>query len=75
LVRENAAAGLPAGVEAVRGDLNRPETLSATLTGARGLFLLPGYRDMPGVLAEVDRAGVKHVVLLSSGARGGRRHE
>jgi uncharacterized protein YbjT (DUF2867 family) len=68
LVRENAAAGLPAGVESVTGDLNRPETLSAALTGARGLFLLPGYRDMPGVLAEADRAGVEHVVLLSSGA-------
>jgi uncharacterized protein YbjT (DUF2867 family) len=68
LARENAAAGLPAGVEAVPGDLNRPETLSAALTGARGLFLLPGYRDMPGVLAEADRAGVEHVVLLSSGA-------
>jgi uncharacterized protein YbjT (DUF2867 family) len=68
LVRENAAAGLPAGVESVPGDLNRPETLSAALTGARGLFLLPGYRDMPGVLGEADRAGVEHVVLLSSGA-------
>jgi uncharacterized protein YbjT (DUF2867 family) len=68
LVRENAAAGLPAGVESVPGDLNRPETLSAALTGARGLFLPPGYRDMPGVLDEADRAGVEHVVLLSSGA-------
>jgi uncharacterized protein YbjT (DUF2867 family) len=68
LVRENVAAGLPAGVEAVPGDLNRPETLSAALTGARRLFLLPGYRDMPGVLSEADRAGVEHVVLLSSGA-------
>jgi uncharacterized protein YbjT (DUF2867 family) len=68
LVRENTATGLPAGVEAVPGDLNRPETLSAALTGARGLFLLPGYRDTPGVLAEADRAGVEQVVLLSSGA-------
>jgi uncharacterized protein YbjT (DUF2867 family) len=68
LVRSRAERTLPAGGEAVPGDLNRPETLSAALTGARGVFLLPGYRDMPGVLAEADRAGVEHVVLLSSGA-------
>jgi uncharacterized protein YbjT (DUF2867 family) len=68
LVRNPAEGALAAGVKAVPGDLNRPETLSAALTGARGLFLLPGYRDMPGVLAEADRAGVEQVVLLSSGA-------
>jgi uncharacterized protein YbjT (DUF2867 family) len=55
----------PAPVEVVRGDLDRPETLAGPLANVRGMFLLPGYRDMPGVLAEARRAGVEHVVLLS----------
>jgi uncharacterized protein YbjT (DUF2867 family) len=54
-----------AGVEPAIGDLNRPDTLRAALTGVRGLFLLPGYQDMPGVLGEAERAGVRRVVLLS----------
>jgi uncharacterized protein YbjT (DUF2867 family) len=59
---------LPAGVDPVVGDLDRPESLADAFAGARGLFLLPGYRDMPGVLATARRAGVEHVVLLSGGA-------
>lgn len=57
---------LPPGVTAVTGDLNRPETLAGALAGARGLFLLPGYENMPQLLAEARRGGVTHVVLLSS---------
>jgi uncharacterized protein YbjT (DUF2867 family) len=68
LVRDPAEAMLPAGVETEVGDLNHPETLSGALAGVRGVFLLPGYADMPGLLAEMARAGVEHVVLLSSGA-------
>jgi uncharacterized protein YbjT (DUF2867 family) len=59
---------LPGAAEAVVGDLDRPETLAGPLAGARGLFLLPGYRDMPGVLAQASAAGVERVVLLSGGA-------
>ncbi|MBG0827778.1 NAD(P)H-binding protein [Planomonospora sp. ID67723] len=55
-----------AGVEQVTGDLNEPASLEAALTGVRAVFLLPGYRDMPGLAAEMTRAGVEHVVLLSS---------
>src|SRR5579884_965550 len=58
---------LPSGVEGVVGDLNRPETLAAALVGVQGVFLLSGYQDMPGLLAQVRRAGVERVVLLSSG--------
>jgi uncharacterized protein YbjT (DUF2867 family) len=58
-------SALPAGVEAVAGDLDRPDSLSGALTAVRGVFLLPGFRDMPGVLAEIRRAGVERVVLLS----------
>ena len=64
-------SALPAGAEAVTGDLNRPETLSAALAGVRTVFLLSGYQDMPGVLAEIRRAGVERVVLLSSSAAPG----
>jgi uncharacterized protein YbjT (DUF2867 family) len=60
----------PAGVEAVGGDLNDPPSLRPALTGADGLFLLPGYADMPGVLAEAYRAGARRVVQLSGMSAG-----
>jgi uncharacterized protein YbjT (DUF2867 family) len=65
LVRSDTAPDLPPGVEAVRGDLNRPESLAGALAGVRGVFLLPGYADMDGLLSEVRAAGVERVVLLS----------
>jgi uncharacterized protein YbjT (DUF2867 family) len=68
LVRDLDSPGFPEGVQAAVGDLNEPETLRPALAGVRQVFLLPGYRDMPGLLAAADRAGVEHVVLLSSGA-------
>ncbi|MFB4313916.1 NAD(P)H-binding protein [Actinomadura sp. 21ATH] len=68
LVRDPEKARLPERVEAVSGDLDRPDTLTGALEGVRAAFLLPGYADMPGLLAEVRRAGVEHVVLLSGGS-------
>ena len=65
LTRSDSSSTLPASVEAVAGDLNRPESLAEALAGVRGVFLLPGYEDMEGVLAEVRGAGVERVVLLS----------
>lgn len=62
-------SALPPGAEPVVGDLNHPAELRPALRGVDGVFLLPGYADMPGVLAEARRAGVAHVVLL-----GGKRH-
>lgn len=67
LVRGAHQSILPEGVEKVTGDLNQPETLSAALSGVQGVFLLSGYQDMPGLLAEMRRAGAERVVLLSSG--------
>lgn len=69
LVRKPAgpeAAGLPAGAEPAVGDLDRPDSLRPALEGVQAVFLLPGFADMPGLLAEFARAGVEHVVLLSS---------
>jgi uncharacterized protein YbjT (DUF2867 family) len=72
LVRSDKPRGLPAGVEAVAGDLNRPASLTDALAGVRGLFLLPGYEDMEGVVAQARTAGVDRIVLLSgSSAAGG----
>jgi uncharacterized protein YbjT (DUF2867 family) len=58
------------GVELVDGDLNEPESLTAALTGVDAVFLLPGYRDMPGLLAQIEKAGAARVVLLSGGSAG-----
>src|SRR5215472_11587768 len=70
LTRDGRGQGLPPGAEPVAGDLDRPDTLAGPLDRVTGMFLLPGYRDMPGVLAEAARAGVERVVLLSGGSAG-----
>lgn len=70
LTRDGTGKGVPEAAEPVAGDLDRAETLAAALDGASGIFLLPGYRDMPGVLAAAERSGVQRVVLLSGGSAG-----
>lgn len=67
LSRTGQPAGLPSSVQIVTGDLNHPGTLTGALAGVGGLFLLSGYDDMPGILAEASQAGVTRVVLLSGG--------
>jgi uncharacterized protein YbjT (DUF2867 family) len=62
--------GLPAGVEAVAGDLNRPESMASALEGVSGVFLLPGYADMTGLLRAAREAGAERVVLLSGSSAG-----
>jgi uncharacterized protein YbjT (DUF2867 family) len=71
LTRTSDRAGVPDGVEVVAGDLNEPASIVPALTGVRGVFVLAGYADMPGLLAAVRDAGVERVVLLSSGAVAG----
>ncbi|MEV0293265.1 NAD(P)H-binding protein [Nocardia sp. NPDC050710] len=68
LVRDPARAALPAGVEAVTGDLNKPESLVDALDGVDGIFLMPGYADMAETLALAKKAGVQRIALLSSGS-------
>jgi uncharacterized protein YbjT (DUF2867 family) len=70
LTRSDTPSGLPAGVEAVAGDLNRPDSLAPALAGVRGVFLLPGYEDMDETLAAIRAAGVQRVVLLSGSSAG-----
>ncbi|WP_378737272.1 NAD(P)H-binding protein [Nocardia brasiliensis] len=66
LVRDPSTATLPAGVEAVTGDLNRPETMADALDGVHALFLLPGYDNQADLLDRAKKAGVQRVALLSS---------
>ena len=66
--RDSDRDRLPAGVEAVVGDLNRPRDLAHAFDGVRAVHLLSGYEDMPAFLGAARRAGVQHVVLQSSSA-------
>ena len=70
LTRSAEPSRFPPGVEVVTGDLNDPASLRPVLEGADGVFLLPGYADMPGVHAEARRAGVRTVVQLSGMSAG-----
>ena len=71
LVRDVARAAAGPGVTLVAGDLARPETLEASLAGVERAFLLsPPVADSleleKGFIAAAKRAGVRHVVKLSS---------
>lgn len=68
LVRDADGAALPEGVEPVVGDLNVPETLAPHLAEVTAVFLLSGYAGLEETLANMRRAGVERVVLLSSSA-------
>ncbi|GAA3139657.1 NAD(P)H-binding protein [Planomonospora alba] len=69
LTRTPERAGLPAEAEVVRGDLTKPETLPAALTGVEAAFLVPQYGlDFTPLLEAAGQAGVRRLVLLSSGA-------
>jgi len=70
LTRGDGQAGFPPGVQAVPGDLNDPASLRPALQGVTGVFLLPGYPDMPGILAEARQAGVTRMVQLSGSSVG-----
>jgi uncharacterized protein YbjT (DUF2867 family) len=66
VVRDPARAGVPAGADAVAADLEMAESLGSALTGARGVFLLGGWSDMPGLVRAIERAGAERIVLLTS---------
>src|SRR3954463_11757329 len=73
LVRDPAKLGALAGrVEAVQADLMKPETLPAAFAGAEKAFILvASIKDIPSasgaIFAAAERAGVRHVVFVSSG--------
>ena len=67
LTRHPEAAVLPAGVEPVAGDLTRPDTLTGALAGVSAAFLFPAPGCGPAFAEAARAAGVRRVVLLSSG--------
>ncbi|CAL9334608.1 NmrA family NAD(P)-binding protein [Streptomyces sp. enrichment culture] len=74
LTRDPSRAGLPAGVEVVRGDLTEPGTLAPALEGVTGLHLITfdggGFAPLetgPPLLAAARAAGVRRVTVLHGG--------
>jgi uncharacterized protein YbjT (DUF2867 family) len=70
LSRDGRPSAVAPGAEVMTADLNDPASLRPALEGASGVFLLPGYADMAGIMAEAKRAGVSRVVLLSGMSAG-----
>ncbi|MGK8523024.1 NAD(P)H-binding protein [Nocardia asteroides] len=66
--REPHAEGFPQGEKVFEADLERPETLPAALDGAQRVFLYAKPDGIDGFVAAAEAAGIRHVVLLSSGA-------
>lgn len=66
LARTPERAALPAAVDVVSADLSAPETVSRALAGVDKLFLLGAFPTTADVLGRARRAGVEHVVLLTS---------
>ena len=58
------------GVPTVQGDLDQPETIPPALEGVDSILLVAGGWDIPAeevnVIEAAERAGVAHLVLLSS---------
>lgn len=75
LARDPAAAGLPDGVEIVRGDLADPGTLPASLDGADAVFLVWPFATAEGMRTVLDLVckHARRIVYLSSVAV--REHE
>lgn len=68
ITRDPGRCTMPDDVEVVAGDLTRPQTLPAALRGVDSLFLFPVFGALRGPLDAARRAGVEHVVMLSSQA-------
>jgi uncharacterized protein YbjT (DUF2867 family) len=68
LTRNPAEAGLPSGVQVVRGDLAEPHTLATALADIERMYLFPVASTARSVVALAEQAGVRRIVVLSSGA-------
>ncbi|WP_329252950.1 NAD(P)H-binding protein [Actinoallomurus sp. NBC_01490] len=68
ITRRPETAGFPAGVEAGYGDLADPATLAGPLTDVERLYLFPHPETAGEVVDRAKRAGVRRIVVLSSGA-------
>jgi uncharacterized protein YbjT (DUF2867 family) len=68
LIRPESSDRVPPGAQIAAADLSDRASLRPTFGGIDAAFLLAGYPDLPGVLADMSAAGIQQVVLLSSGA-------
>ncbi|MDF5751622.1 NAD(P)H-binding protein [Spongiactinospora sp. TRM90649] len=68
LTRNPGRAAFADGVEAVRGDLSRPDDLGSALAGVDRMYLFPVPATAGKVVARAVEAGVRRIVVLSSGA-------
>ncbi|MGS2642363.1 NAD(P)H-binding protein [Streptosporangium sp. LJ11] len=66
LTRSPERAGLPPEVEVVRGDLTDPGTVESALTGVDRMYLFPVPETAETVTRLAAKAGVRHIVVLSS---------
>lgn len=66
LTRDGSRAVFPAGVEAREGDFAEPASLVSALDGVRSVFLVSRLGPDAEVIKAARRAGVEHVVLVSS---------
>lgn len=68
LTRVPERAGLPEGAEVVRGDLRDAGSLPAALEGVSAVFLFAVPGSAASFVEAAKAAGIRRVVLLSSGA-------
>lgn len=68
LTRTPGRASFPHGVEVVRGDLATPATLATAFEGVTRFYLFPVAATARVVVSLARDAGVRRVVVLSSGA-------
>lgn len=68
LSRGPRPAGLPEAARAVVGDLMQPESLADALKGVDRMYLFPVAATAREVVASARQAGVRRIVVLSSGA-------
>ncbi|GAA4565913.1 SDR family oxidoreductase [Planotetraspora kaengkrachanensis] len=68
LCRNPRQAALPGNIEVVEGDLSRPESLRPALEGVERMHLFPFAATASDVVDLAEEAGVRRVVVMSSGA-------
>jgi uncharacterized protein YbjT (DUF2867 family) len=68
VVRQQRRETPVGGDDIVQADLNDRGSMMSTYSDVQAAFLLAGYSDMPGMLADMKTAGVQRIVLLSTGA-------
>jgi uncharacterized protein YbjT (DUF2867 family) len=66
--RNPEAVRFPPWAQVAAADLERPETLPIALAGAGSVFLYAKPDGIEGFVQAARSGGVRHVVLLSSGA-------